>query len=107
MSAPFQPGDVVECVKEFPLHGPCGAPALHGEWYPRVGGFYRCCGIDAEGFVELDEDPDKFNPDYGWHRSHFRKIDDEVTPAFREQLRSLGKPKPVLNPERHSRERVS
>lgn len=106
MSAPFQPGDVVECIKEFPLHGPSDAPVLGGEWYPRVGGFYRCCGMDYD-CVELEEDPDKFNPDFGWNWSHFRKIDADVTEDFRQQLRSLKSPKPTLNPARHSRERAA
>ena len=53
MSAPFQPGDAVECINADVIYRPL------------------CMSM------------------------RFRKIDDEVTEDFRQQMRSLGKPKKI------------
>jgi hypothetical protein len=110
MRAPFQPGDVVVCVDTL-------GPPLE-IWEPLLGAHYRIsrCGpsagpvwVGGERFrddfiVSLVEEP--ANDDTGWAAKMFRKIDDEVSESFREQMRELGKPKdgPKLNPARHSRE---
>lgn len=105
MSAPFQPGDVVVCVDAEPL--PYSVIPIR---CIRVGGVYRVeafnpkmldrfsgeCfdGVQLVGVVA--------DTGTGWLGAYrFRKIDDDVTEDFREQMRSLGKP------ARHSRERVA
>jgi len=90
MKAPFEPGDVVVCLRDFP--GPAD------QWGPVKGGYYRVEGCVHElfgWFVELAEDPDSFDPDFGWGAQHFRKIDEGVTEEFREVLGTLtpGKPR--------------
>ena len=103
MSAPFQPGDVVVCVDDRDcLNIRRGAVYRVAEvrcGYDIVSGESGAYGVVLAGV--------KTDPGYDtWHPIRFRKIDDEVSEDFREQMRSLGKRTPVLNPARHSRERV-
>lgn len=92
MSGPFQPGDVVVCINEGPNPGG-GEP-----WEPKVRWLYRIADVfDVEdptlGVVtvcDLFEDPFRVAA-AGWAATMFRKIDEDVTESFREQMRSLGK----------------
>lgn len=105
MSAPFQPGDVVVCVDDRFRDGPDYVDfrnrVVRGRVYrvEYVAQFYDgAWGVQLVG--------DGAGPTSAWEADRFRKIDDEVTEDFREQLRSLKSPKPTLNPSRYSRERV-
>lgn len=115
MSAPFQPGNVVLCVDDRPgkvkrtLLGECEVVASQ----LRRGSIYRVSkvgpapngkvGVFIEGIPPLVA----WDGELPFRSDRFRKIDDEVTEDFRQQLRSLKSPKPTLNPKRHSRERVA
>jgi hypothetical protein len=80
----FQPGDVVICVDGRPGGNPAN-------WHPKRGDYYR---IEAMGkarwgvWVDLAEDPSA-RDEWGWDARRFRKIDDEVSDAFRETLRRI------------------
>jgi hypothetical protein len=83
MGAPFQPGDVVVCVDDrLGTHGKC----FSGEWvskgaHYRITVVYQNQGVKLAGF-QLDGRE--------WFSvRRFRKIDDEVTEEFREQLAKL------------------
>jgi hypothetical protein len=91
MSAPFQPGDVVVCVDNAPDRR-CQRPELLA-WLA-VGRHYRvrttglpfdCIHVNGDGLSMLE----------GWQPHRFRKIDDEVTEEFREQLANLPVREPV------------
>lgn len=113
MSAPFQPGDVVVCVDDRPSWSNTPYQAEHCRKHLRRGAIYRVVSIVVApsgdvglGLSGIPNCPTPFG-DTGWSAFRFRKIDDEVTEDFREQLRSLKSPKPTLTPSRHSRERAA
>jgi hypothetical protein len=99
MSAPFAPGDVVVCVDASPAR-----IAMSDKGKQLVA---RYCKVDAVYRVEavrlsLGRRPGKLclkfvgidsEPYAGFSASRFRKIDDEVSEDFRQQLKSLSKPK--------------
>jgi len=100
VSAPFQPGDCVECIDASPRGGaiiPIHKFLVQGAVYlvsdvidhnnKHDGWSLRLAGIPV---------PD---PMEGWNYRRFRKIDDDATEDFREQLRSPGNGEP----SRHSR----
>ncbi|KTF68656.1 hypothetical protein ACNFJ7_02060 [Sphingomonas sp. HT-1] len=100
MSAPFEPNDVVVCVDD----GACGC-GCGDDTGLRIGRSYRIFAVEDVSFW-WPEDPwnvilcnfDHTGPHHPDGASlgarRFRKIDDEVTEEFREQLRKL----PVLEP---------
>lgn len=83
MSAPFQPGDVVQVIdgildlKTGSIHRVVAA-------HPPVPGMTSTWGIRVSG-----ADHNWLHAFQGWRHTRFRKIDDEVTEEFREQLRKL------------------
>ena len=95
MKAPFEVGDVVVCVDEL-------GPNLES-WEPKFNTHYRIVECveagppiweDGASFADdwgvvLVEDPR--NDDTLWPAKMFRKIDSEVTEAFRRKMRSLTK----------------
>lgn len=96
MSAPFQPGDRVECIDASPRDGaiiPIHKFLVQGADYlvsdvidhnnQHDGWSLRLVGIPV---------PD---PMEGWNYRPFRKIDDEVTEDFRSMIRTLANPKEV------------
>lgn len=92
MSAPFEPGDVVVCIR-------LDSQDEYG--FMKVGGIYRVTIVEVgdlsgveEWGIDVQGDPEE-DSDTLWPAVNFRKIDEEVTPAFREQMRSLGKQEPV------------
>lgn len=105
MSAPFQPGDVVVCVDDSP---DTRGNMVVARFLRRLA-IYRVewCGLTTVGVwgVQLFGDPSTRSG--AWAADRFRKIDDDVTEDFREQMRSLGKGKSVVNPSHHSQERVA
>jgi hypothetical protein len=97
VSGPFEPGDVVVCVDAGIIH--CAGNTRHRGLYftkgyvgrvvgvrPTMPGlkYGRICGCTALVLADGKSG----------HINRFRKIDDEVTDEFREQLRKL----PVLEP---------
>lgn len=107
MSAPFQPGDVVEAV---------GAPRDQYPGYQyaasKPAGRKVCRVLSCVGPYRLGVWGVTVTGIPGfWGHVCFRKIDDEVTDDFRQRLKSLPKQRERigLNPARHDaykRERV-
>lgn len=92
MSTPFQPGDCVICVYAGPNHDG-GIPADIVE-----GAVYRVdhCFLhlhSAHMLVALVGNVNFVDETGAYLASRFRKIDDEVTESFRQQMRSLCKKK--------------
>lgn len=92
MSAPFKPGDCVECID--------AGPSEEGYTPPELiqGAHYTVFAVGEDPFgqpgVFLDEQDSRgFAGGYLAYR--FRKIDDEVTEDFRARLRTLNPPEPV------------
>jgi len=99
MQAPFAPGDVVVCVDDSPCRC-CGNPIS-----VRVGPYYRVerLGVNPGPrgpfrLLILSGVPASPRHSRGVNANRFRKIDDEVDEAFREQMHSLGKPKELATP---------
>lgn len=102
MSAPFQPGDVVVCVDDRrSLDFYCADQS----WTVSItrGAYYRVTGIvltiPGPALLLDGERPHTCSccdGENGWNPHRFRKIDDDVTEEFREQLRKL----PVKDRER-------
>ena len=107
MSAPFQVGDAVVCVDDSACRC-CGMdlPARKGRYYhveATQRGFNNILNEYITSLVLRGVPTTGLGRHSGWglNAARFRKIDDEVTEEFREQLRSLNPPKPILNPSRH------
>jgi hypothetical protein len=90
MSAPFQPGDVVVCV-DLSQDRNGNVPEtlrVRGKGAP-----YRVVwvGVNRAGrpILGLFGTPAEPPGDQGYRHWRFRKIDDEVTEEFREQLANL------------------
>ncbi len=95
----FKRGDVVVCVDAKPdARDPKAYLLIERKTY-RVG----AVGARADGVYSLAFHcipSDTLGKGWAFTADRFRKIDDEVTEAFREQLRSLPKPalEPILSP---------
>jgi len=92
MKAPFEPGDVVVCVKR--RSAPAGKAPLryHKRSRLRVGAYYTI----AKAFLHLGTPAvllKEIQPvvGAGFAADRFRKIDDEQIPEVLERLKSLGK----------------
>lgn len=82
----FNRDEAVICIQDFPA----GACWDETEWFPYVGGIYHCAGMDGQ-FIELAEDPDAFNPLFGWFSSYFRKLkanESEARSTWQEMLKN-------------------
>jgi hypothetical protein len=95
VSAPFQPGDVVVCVDAKPdARDPEAGHLVERKTY-------RVAVIgprDTDGSLSVGFDcipGSRPNTVYGFSVARFRKIDDEVNDAFREQMRALRTPVPA------------
>lgn len=94
MSAPFAPGDVVECVdaRKPSWHEPKDHPLALGDVF-RVRRFVR--GIPfglafPRSFVVFGG---RENAILHWDAYRFRKVEPQLTADFRAQLKSLSTPK--------------
>jgi hypothetical protein len=66
----WEPGDLALCIRDHSCFD-----EVWVDWAPKVGGVYTVayyCPVE-EG-MELQEDPDKFNPLGWWHAPFFVKV---------------------------------
>lgn len=78
----WQPGDLALCVTDEYERTVKETKDL--DWWPKLGGIYEVASVEwspSNLFLELTDDPDKFNPFFGWYAVHFIKVTPKAADA--------------------------